>query len=47
MIVLGGEGALVVCQPVGALHGPAGQNRLWPELLWYAFYALLRTRYVL
>ena len=29
----GGEVAMVVRQPARALHGPAGQDRLWPELL--------------
>ena len=32
-VVTGGEGPLVVCEPAGALHGPAGQDRLRTELL--------------
>jgi hypothetical protein len=34
--VSGGEGAVVVREPVGALHGTARQDRLRAELLWYA-----------
>ncbi len=34
--VSGGEGAVVVREPVGALHGTARQDRLRTELLRYA-----------